>query len=94
MTWSSHENGDRTPAIGLCSNGAAAEGRVLITMDKDFGEFLFVEKAVHCGMVRLPDVPAVQRIELMEKVLADHTQNLLEQAVITVRGGRIRISHP
>lgn len=73
---------------------AASEGRVLITMDKDFGEFLFVEKASHCGMVRLPDVPAAQRIVLMEKVLVAHAQDLLEQAVITIRGGRIRISHP
>ena len=90
------ESRERGPDPGdrVLLQWAAADGRVLITMDKDFGEFLFVENAPHCGMVRLPDVPAAQRIELMEKVLAAHPQDLSEQAVITVRGGRIRISHP
>ena len=37
---------------------AASEGRILITMDKDFGELIFVEGEPHCGIVRLPDVPA------------------------------------
>jgi predicted nuclease of predicted toxin-antitoxin system len=73
---------------------AAAEGRILVTMDKDFGEFIFVEGASHCGLVRLPDVPAAKRIALMERVLADFTQNLSARSVITIRGGRIRISRP
>jgi predicted nuclease of predicted toxin-antitoxin system len=71
---------------------AAAEQRVLITIDTDFGELLFVEKARHCGLVRLPDVPAKNRIELMEQVLERYTQELEKAAIITVRGGRIRIS--
>jgi predicted nuclease of predicted toxin-antitoxin system len=90
------ESRERGPDPGdrVLLGWAAAEGRVLVTMDKDFGEFLFVERAPHHGMVRLPDVSAAQRIELMEKVLSAHLQDLLGQAVITVRGGRIRISHP
>lgn len=71
---------------------AAGEGRVLVTMDKDFGEFIFVEKLSHYGLVRLPDVPAAVRIALMEKVLVAHGDDLAERAVVTVRGGRIRIS--
>lgn len=71
---------------------AAHEGRVLVTLDKDFGEFVFVEQARHCGLIRLPDVPADRRILLMEKVLRDHDRELSEQSVITIRGGRIRIS--
>lgn len=71
---------------------AAEERRVMVTMDKDFGEFIFVEKLPHCGLVRLPDVPADRRIALMGKVLAAHSGDLAEHAIITVRGGRIRIS--
>lgn len=71
---------------------AADEGRVLVTMDKDFGEFIFGEGAPHAGMVRLPDVPAERRMTLMEKVLADHADDLLARSVVTVRSGRIRIS--
>ncbi len=90
------ESRERGPDPGdrVLLEWAATEGRILVTMDKDFGEFLFVEKAPHSGMVRMPDVPAAQRINLMEKVLAAHDQDLLKQAVITVRGGRVRISHP
>ena len=61
-------------------------------MDKDFGEFIFVEKAPHCGLIRLPDVPTHTRIALMEKLLTKHSHDLADQAIITVRGGRIRIS--
>ena len=61
-------------------------------MDKDFGKFIFREDARHSGLVRLPDVPATTRIELMEKVLNRHSQALGESAIITIRGGRIRVS--
>ena len=71
---------------------AADEGRVLVTMDKDFGEFLFVEKAAHSGLLRLPDLPVKQRIALMDRLLTDYSNALEERAVVTVRGGRVRIS--
>lgn len=73
---------------------AAAEDRVLVTMDKDFGEHIFAGGTGHCGLVRLPDVPAERRIALMERVLADHSRELSEKSVVTVRGGRIRVSRP
>ena len=71
---------------------ASDENRVLVTMDKDFGAFVFLDQAPHCGLVRLPDVPAAQRIQLMERVLREHSQALQNQAIITVRGERIRVS--
>ena len=61
-------------------------------MDKDFGQFIFSEAANHSGIVRLPDVPAARRIVLMERVLDLHSADLQARAVVTVRGGRIRIS--
>jgi predicted nuclease of predicted toxin-antitoxin system len=63
-----------------------------VTMDKDFGVFIFLDKAPHCGIIRLPNVPADRRIQLMEKVLKDHCTELLNRAIVTVRGGRIRVS--
>lgn len=88
------ESRDRGPDPGdrTLLEWAANESRILVTMDKDFGEFIFVENTPHCGLVRLPDVPAATRIALMEKVLAAHGGDLTESAIITVRGGRIRIS--
>ena len=88
------ESRDREPDPGdrVLLEWAADESRILVTMDKDFGEFIFVEKTSHCGLIRLPDVSAATRIALMEKVLVAHSDDLAERAVVTVRGGRIRIS--
>ena len=71
---------------------AAAENRVLVTIDTDFGEFIFREGIPHAGLVRLPDVPAGTRIALMDRVLSLPVAGELRGAVVTVRGGRIRVS--
>jgi predicted nuclease of predicted toxin-antitoxin system len=44
---------------------AAAEGRILVTIDTDFGELVYVEAVPHRGLVRFPDVPAERRIALI-----------------------------
>jgi predicted nuclease of predicted toxin-antitoxin system len=79
--------GDRT----ILSWGLA-EDRIVVTMDKDFGQFLFAEKAQHRGLVRLPDAPSDQRIQLMEGLLLNYAEALTDGCVITVRGGRVRVS--
>jgi len=88
------ESRERSPDPGdrKLLEWAVEERRVLVTMDKDFGEFIFTGGASHFGLVRLPDVPAERRIVLMERILADHSPQLAAQTVITVRGERIRIS--
>ena len=73
---------------------AAADERILVTIDTDFGELVYVEEAPHAGLVRLPDVPAERRIALMAQLLDRHQQALEMKAIITVRRGRIRISRP
>lgn len=73
---------------------AATEGRILVTIDTDFGALVSVRDVPHAGLVRLADVPAMRRIAVMAEVLEPHQQALERQAVVTVRGGRIRISQP
>jgi predicted nuclease of predicted toxin-antitoxin system len=73
---------------------AASEGRVLITMDKDFGELLFLQGSSHAGLIRLPDMPVPARIAVLERLLRDHASDVEGGAVITVRGERIRVSRP
>ena len=73
---------------------AAAELRILVTIDTDFGELVYVHAVPHAGLVRLPDVPAERRIALMAEVLERHRQALEIQAVVTIRGDRIRVSQP
>ncbi len=71
---------------------AASERRILVTMDKDFGQIVFVDNVSHCGLVRLPDVPATKRIALVKKLLQDYAQELADGAILTVRGERVRIA--
>lgn len=73
---------------------AANERRILVTIDTDFGKLLFVDEARCAGLVRLPDVPPSERIELMSEVLSRHSGELEAGAVVTVGGRRIRISVP
>lgn len=73
---------------------ATSEARILITIDTDFGELVYRQGFQHAGLLRLPDVPALQRIALVAEVLQRHRRALEACAVITIRGGRIRIAHP
>ena len=71
---------------------AAQEARILITIDTDFGELIYLENLPHAGLVRLPDVPARERQLILQDLLTRYESELQNAAIITVRGGRIRIS--
>ncbi len=73
---------------------AAADDRILITTDKDFGELIYLHLVHHAGLIRLPDVRTPERIELIARIINRHSQALENRAIVTVRGGRIRISYP
>ena len=68
------------------------ETRILVTIDTDFGELIYLENLSHAGLVRLPDVPTRERQLIMQDLLTRYETELQEAAIITVRGGRIRIS--
>ena len=67
---------------------AASTGRVLVTIDTDFGELIYVHDQPHAGLIRLPDVPTEQRIALVAEVLQRHAHALEAKAVVTIRGER------
>lgn len=71
---------------------AADEDRVVVTIDTDFGELVFLHGVAHAGLVRLPDVPMVDRIALMEEVLSRCGDALARRAIVTASRQRIRIS--
>jgi len=70
---------------------AAEEDRILRTIDSDFGTLVYLLGAAHAGIIRLPDVPATERIALLADLLARYGSDL-PGSIVTVRGGRIRIS--
>lgn len=71
---------------------AAREKRILVTIDTDFGSFVFQEGMAHTGIVRLPDVPSDKRIAIFTELFTRHAIDLESGTIITIRGNRIRIS--
>jgi predicted nuclease of predicted toxin-antitoxin system len=71
---------------------AVREERVLITLDKHFLQLIFHRSLPHHRLIRLPDVPPAQRIDLLDRILLAHTEDLESGSVIAVRGDRIRLS--
>lgn len=73
---------------------AANERRILITIDKDFGELIFLHRQSHAGLIRLPDRRVAERLAVLRQILRTHGEDLASGAIVTVRGGRARVTHP
>jgi len=84
---------DRNPKMGDKAILAWAfnERRILITIDKDFGFYIFHEEQPYHSIVRLPNVPREKRLILIAKVLESHSDDLEAGAIVTVTFNRIRI---
>jgi len=71
---------------------AHAEGRVLVTLDKDFGELAIVRGVPHSGIVRVVSIAAREQARVILHVLESHGEDLTQGGVlITAEPGRIRI---
>jgi predicted nuclease of predicted toxin-antitoxin system len=70
---------------------AFAEDRVLVTLDKDFGELAIFRGKPHHGIVRIVNFPARRQAEVCLAVLAAHGDELLKGAIATAEPGRVRI---
>lgn len=70
---------------------AHREGRVLVTLDKDFGELAIVFGQPHSGIVRLVNLSAQQQEETCLEVLARYEKSLENGALITAGRDRVRI---
>ena len=70
------------------------EARILVTLDKDFGELAIVFGAPHCGIVRLVNLAARQQAAMCLRVLALHGEELQAGAIVTAESRRLRIRPP
>lgn len=72
---------------------AFVENWILITNDKDFGEMIYRERREHHGIIfmRLGDERAINKIEVLEKLLENYAEKLPEQFV-TVTETEVRIA--
>jgi predicted nuclease of predicted toxin-antitoxin system len=70
---------------------ATSENRILVTLDKDFGELVVVRGHLHSGIIRLVNFTAKQQALACALVLDRHGQELEAGAIITAEPGRLRI---
>jgi predicted nuclease of predicted toxin-antitoxin system len=73
---------------------AFREGRILVTLDKDFGEMAIVRGLPHAGIVRLVNFAARQQATACQQVLNRYGKELSSGAIITVEPGFIRVRLP
>jgi predicted nuclease of predicted toxin-antitoxin system len=73
---------------------AHREGRILVTLDKDFGELAIVRGTPHSGIIRLVEVSARQQAPVCQHVLAQHEKDLPRGAIVTAEPGRLRVRPP
>jgi predicted nuclease of predicted toxin-antitoxin system len=69
---------------------AHQEARVLITLDKDFGELAIVRGHPH----RLVGLSTAQQASISVTVLAKYGRELEAGAIITVEAARVRVRPP
>lgn len=73
---------------------AFSEVRVMVTLDKDFGELAIVHRRPHRGIVRLVDLPARQQGAYCAAVIERYAAELDQGAILTVTTDRVRVRNP
>jgi predicted nuclease of predicted toxin-antitoxin system len=73
---------------------AFKEGRILVTLDKDFGELAIVRGSPHSGIIRIVGIAARQQSTVCDQVLTLYGDELQAGAILTVEPGRIRLRSP
>ena len=92
VTWSGEWSED--PGDDEILAFAHREGRVLVTLDKDFGELAVVRKQPHSGIVRLVGFAAREQAPACHGVLTSHGDELTRGAIATASAGQLRVRPP
>lgn len=82
---------DKDPGDAKLLNEAYTTQRILVTLDKDFGELAVVFAKPHHGILRIVGFRAAEQADVIERVIERHNEELEAQAIITVEPGRVRI---
>jgi len=72
-------------------NLAFKQNRVLITLDKDFGELAVVKEFPHRGIIRIVNYAALEQGPVCVQVLQKYQEELKNSALITVDKNKTRI---
>jgi predicted nuclease of predicted toxin-antitoxin system len=70
---------------------AYQDGRVLVTIDKDFGDLAVHQGQPHRGIIRIVDFAARQQATVCQVVLERYAADVTAGSIITAERGRVRI---
>jgi predicted nuclease of predicted toxin-antitoxin system len=82
---------DKDPGDAAILSIAHEEKRILITLDKDFGELAILKGLPHHGIIRLSGFRARQMAPAIHHIVALHAIELIRGAIITADPERVRI---
>lgn len=82
---------ERDPGDSEILRVAHAEGRVLVTQDKDFGELAIVFRRPHAGIIRLVGIAAREQARYIHYVIERYETELVQGAIVTIDTERLRI---
>ena len=75
-------------------NWAIGERRIIITTDNDFEEMIWRQGMRHCGVLRLENLPRLERIDLLRDVLDRHSSDLESGAIVIALNTKFRVRKP
>lgn len=70
---------------------AHEQARVLVTLDKDFGEIAIVKGRPHSGIVRLAGLALNIQLHALLRIAANFEGVLARGGIVTVEPGRVRV---
>ncbi|AFY42103.1 DUF5615 family PIN-like protein [Nostoc sp. PCC 7107] len=73
---------------------AYRESRILVTLDKDFGELAILRGNPHCGILRLVNLSTKEQSIVCLRVLQLYGDELFSGAIVTAELDRVRIRPP
>ncbi len=73
---------------------AYIEHRIMVTLDKDFGELAIVRGTAHTGIIRLVNMSARQQAAVCLQVIERYGHELVAGAIVTAEPGYARIRPP
>lgn len=82
---------DRDPGDRAILEIAFAQKRILVTLDKDFGELAILRGLPHAGIIRLSEFRTSQMAAVIDHILRSYHAELVEGGIVTVNPQRVRI---
>lgn len=69
-------------------------GRILVTLDKDFGELAILKGQLHAGIIRLAGFRVGDMADAIHRLATVYENDLRAGAILTVEPDRVRVRVP